>query len=402
MADQDLEKPLRTREPARKVSGRLLPKDGVGVAAGVVIGILLIVAGWGVLVSDPLGGEPTATATIERRAPARPAGAPAAAPGGGHGEEKAAEAKPETSRDGVPIVNAGEPMPKAGPVIIRVPGADENGAAKPAGAPSGPPATVQTAMLEDSKFGALPRIAADGKRPMDAYARPQAALRQPKVALVVTGLGVGKDATAEAVKSLPGEVTLAFSPYGSDVAEQIARARRDGHEALIQAPMEPFAYPSNDPGPQTLLTTLPASANLDRLRWTLGRASGYVGVAPLAGGRFLQADDALAPIFTEIARRGLLFVAQGQQESRFAVLAEQSGLPALRAAAPIDATPEAASIDGALADLERDAKANGTAIGLASATPLTLKRIEIWRAGLAQRGVSLVPLTAALKPQGPS
>ncbi|MDR4306751.1 divergent polysaccharide deacetylase family protein [Chelatococcus sambhunathii] len=394
MADQDLEKPLRTREPARKVSGRLLPNDGVGVVAGVVIVLLLIVAGWAVLVRDPLGGEPTATATIERRAPARP--------GGGHGEEKAAEAKAETSRDGVPIVNPGEPVPKAGPVIIRVPGANDGGSGKAAGAPSGAPGAVQTAMLEDSKFGPLPRIAADGKRPMDAYARPQAAPRQPRVALVVAGLGVGKEATAEAVKSLPGEVTLAFSPYGSDVAEQIAGARRDGHETLIQAPMEPFAYPSNDPGPQTLLTTLPASANLERLRWTLGRASGYVGVAPLAGARFLQSDDALAPIFTELARRGLMFVAQGQQESRFATLAEQSGLPALRTSAPIDATPDAAAIDGALADLERDAKASGAAIGLASATPLTLKRIEAWRAGLAKRGVALVPLTAALKPQGPS
>ena len=33
-------------------------------------------------------------------------------------------------------------------------------------------------------------------------------------------------------------------------------ARAAGHEVLLQAPMEPFDYPDNDPGPQTLLTSL--------------------------------------------------------------------------------------------------------------------------------------------------
>ena len=36
-------------------------------------------------------------------------------------------------------------------------------------------------------------------------------------------------------------------------SRQTQRARSEGHELFLQAPMEPFDYPDNDPGPQTLL-----------------------------------------------------------------------------------------------------------------------------------------------------
>jgi len=35
--------------------------------------------------------------------------------------------------------------------------------------------------------------------------------------------------------------------------------------------MEPFEYPDNDPGPQTLLTSLTAEQNTDRLYWSMSR-----------------------------------------------------------------------------------------------------------------------------------
>lgn len=406
MTDEHLEKPLKPRPGGKPKRGgpRL---DGVALLALAVGGALAVAGAWAAFVTDPLGGEPVATAAIERRAPARPASeiaakeaakeaSTAAKPAGKKADDPAAQ-----SRDGVPIVRPGDPMPKSGPVIIRVPGAEDAPERRPAA--SAGTGEVQNAMLEESRYGALPRIAADGRRPLDAYARSvQAAAGSPRVALVVAGLGVGREATLAALKVLPGEVTFAFSPYGADVADLVAQARKGGHEVLIQAPMEPFAYPSNDPGPQTLLTSLPASANLERLRWSLGRASGYVGIAPLAGGRFQQADEALAPVMVELARRGLLFVGQSGAESRVARAARAAGLPFGLVGAPIDASVDAAAIDAALGDLERDAKANGSAIGWASASPLTLKRIEAWRAGLAARGVALSPVTAALPPQDPS
>ena len=72
------------------------------------------------------------------------------------------------------------------------------------------------------------------------------------------------------------------------------RARAsEGHEVLLQAPMEPFDYPDNDPGPQTLLTSLTPEQNVDRLHWLMSRFQGYVGIAGSMGARFTASEQAL-------------------------------------------------------------------------------------------------------------
>lgn len=397
MTEDDLEKPIKGPKPRK--AGPAVRRVDPWTAAAVVVGVLLAgVGAWALFVDDPLGGEPIATAAIERHMqaqPSRAASASAAAPVNAastdHDDGVAAH-------QGVPVVRAGDPMPKKGPVIIEVPGAATSAAS------TSTPAAVETAMLEDTSYGSLPRVAPDGRRPLELYARPAPASpgAAARIALVVTGLGVGREASTAALQTLPPAVTLAFSPYGQDVADLVDKARETGHEVLIQSPMEPFGYPDNDTGPQTLLTTLPASANLDRLRWALGRAKGYVGVAPLGGDRFLGADDALAPMFAELAHRGLMFAAATSGEARYAAVADRQGLPHAKPAAILDASQDAGQIDGALKDLETSAKAGGVAVGWASLTPLVLKRIEAWRAGLADRGVALVPVSAALEGKGPS
>ena len=61
--------------------------------------------------------------------------------------------------------------------------------------------------------------------------------------------------TQQAIKDLPGDVTFAFAPYGENLQAQVNKARADGHEIMLQLPMEPVGYPANNPGPKTLLTT---------------------------------------------------------------------------------------------------------------------------------------------------
>ena len=75
--------------------------------------------------------------------------------------------------------------------------------------------------------------------------------------------------------------------------------------------MEPFDYPDNDPGPQTLLTALDAGQNVDRLHWLMSRFQGYVGIANLMGARFTSSEAAMAPVLRETAKRGLIYVDDG-------------------------------------------------------------------------------------------
>jgi hypothetical protein len=219
----------------------------------------------------------------------------------------------------------------------------------------------------------------------------------PVVAIVIGGLGVGAAKSTDAIMKMPAAVTLAFTPYGSDPAKLAERAREQRHEILLQIPMEPFDYPDNDPGPQTLLTTLLPEQNLDRLYWHLSRFQGYAGIANFMGARFVVADAVMQPIIREAAKRGLGYFDDGSAPRSVASsLAVSLAMPFAKADVTIDAVPTAAEIDRVLGKLEILAKERGTAVGVASALPISIERIGVWIKTLEGHGIMLVPLTTAM------
>ena len=99
---------------------------------------------------------------------------------------------------------------------------------------------------------------------------------KPRIAIVMTNLGLSSGATNAAIQ-LPGGVTLAFASHAQKLQEWIDLARAGGHEVMLDLPMEPANYPVLDPGPQPLLTSLSGDENVTRLRWHLGRAGDTSG-----------------------------------------------------------------------------------------------------------------------------
>jgi uncharacterized protein len=260
-------------------------------------------------------------------------------------------------------------------------------------------AGIDQRLLEKSRYGMIPVIS-DGLKPFTVYAaeadRVKAA-KMPVVSIVIGGLGVGAAKTTDAIMKLPPAVTLAFTPYGADPSKLAERARAQRHEILLQIPMEPFDYPDNDPGPQTLLTTLAPDQNLDRLYWHLSRFQGYAGIANFMGGRFVVSDAVMQPIVREAARRGLGYLDDGSAPRSVAPsLAAAQAMPFAKADLSIDAVPTAVEIDRALAKLENLAKEHGTAVGIASALPVSIERIGVWTKALESHGIMLVPLTTAM------
>src|SRR5262249_34808117 len=228
-------------------------------------------------------------------------------------------------------------------------------------------------LLETTRHGQIPRVSVDGMRPLVAYARPvadnPANAKMPRIALVVTGLGISSSGTAHALK-LRGPATLAFAPYGADLDRIASRARGDGHEILLQLPMEPFDYPDNDPGPQTLLTSLATEQNIDRMQWLMSRFRGYVGVASYMGSRFTANDAAFAPMLREVAKRGLMYLDDGSSPRSLAgQIAGANGLPFAKANVVLDSVPTPNEIDRALMRLESVARDTGVAVGVVSALP---------------------------------
>jgi polysaccharide deacetylase 2 family uncharacterized protein YibQ len=385
----DLSTPLG-QEAARRKRRYRLPFTGMQALAALLGLFLAAFAGFAIFNDNPLGGEPIKRMALPQASPGEKLASPATSePEAKSAARQAAPADQKT----VTIIDGSNGARQD--VVIGGDAADKAEGDPPAMMMAG----IDQRLLEQSRYGMIP-VAADGLKPFTAYAgeadRARAA-KMPAVAIVVGGLGVGAAKTTDAIMKLPPAVTLAFTPYGSDPAKLAERARAQRHEILLQIPMEPFDYPDNDPGPQTLLTTLDAEQNLDRLYWHLSRLQGYAGVANFMGGRFVVAEPVMQPIIREAAKRGLGYLDDGSAPRSVASsLAAGLAMPFAKADLSIDAVPTAVEIDRELAQLEAEAKERGVAVGVASALPISIERIGAWSRTLESRGVMLVPLTTIM------
>ena len=402
MTADDLNAPLGQQLRKRRLS---IPITTSQVMAGVLTLFLGVFVVWAVVGNNPFGGEPIVVVPISVHP------GPPAKTAEGQGPPKVVAVNP----DGAAVVQAAPGQAAAPPAAtktitiidgttgerkeVAVPAPANDAAAAPDAGP------LDQKFLEMSAHGAIPKITADGIRPADAFAQPAKALPgkpdAPRIAIIVSGLGVSASATADAIAKLPGAVTLGFMPYGSDVAALAGRARARGHEVLLQVPMEPFDYPDNDPGPQTLLTSLTPQQNIDRLYWLMSRFQGYVGLAGAMGGRFTASEPSFAPVLREAAKRGLIFVDDGANPRSLAGrIAGANNLPFAKADVTIDAVPTANEIDHALGRLEMAARERSIVVGISSGLPVSIDHIAKWAKTLADHGIQLVPITAvALKPK---
>jgi uncharacterized protein len=256
-------------------------------------------------------------------------------------------------------------------------------------------------LIDKSRYGPLPKIGADGTRPSAIYSRPVVTggslkAGAPRVALIVGGLGLNAATTNHAISELPGAVSLAFAPYGQELASEVAHARDSGHEVLLQLPMEPFDYPANNPGPHTLLSAVEAGQNLDNLSWLMSRFTGYAGVTNFMGGKFLAEEGSVGPVLREIGNRGLIFVDDGTSPRSLAQsLAGAYSVPIAKADIVIDAITRPEAIEAALVRLEALARDKGLAIGSATVLPVTIEHLARFARALEVRGIALVPVSAA-------
>jgi polysaccharide deacetylase 2 family uncharacterized protein YibQ len=253
------------------------------------------------------------------------------------------------------------------------------------------------ALLEQGRFGALPRVGADGRTSIRAYAGQfDRQDSRPRVGIIVADLGISNAQTEDAIRRLPPAVTFAISPYAPRAAQVAERLRAKGAETLIGLPLEPAGYPLNDPGNRALLTGRSAPENMANLEWVLSRFPGYVGAIGVVGGmrgeRFATMEQSYFALQESLRNRGLLFVdarpgvagpARAWGRSVDVILDE----PATRT-----------EIERRLVELETIAKARGSALGLAhAATPVVVDRLVAWAAGLERRGVTLAPISVLIR-----
>lgn len=258
------------------------------------------------------------------------------------------------------------------------------------------PAAPIAGFYEITPVGRLPKMSDDGRAPADAYARPfYNRPGQPTVSVVLGGLGINYTHTINAIEELPAEVTLSFAPHARGLETWVRRARADGHEVLIELPLEPYDHGRVRPHANTLQTAAGADANIARLERVLALATGYYGVINYQGDKFVRDAEAVRPMLDTLAERGVAFVEDGSLSG--SVLKAEAGRAGVRYAGAdlvIDARIDADTMKDQLMELEATARQDGTAFGTAIAYPLTIDILKEWTDELEAKGILLAPASS--------
>ena len=373
----DLSAPLSRRRNRQETTsaGRGSFRLPIARTAFALLGVIgLGIVGMVLLVDNPDGGRPAATVAINST----------------------------VNANAVAGAVAGTPLSAtitADPQMIPVP--DNLPADGGMDVASTDPAAILSDLVEETEFGQIPRMSGSGVTPFAAYSRApepgSIADGKPVIAIVVSGLGINPAGTTEAIQKLPAEVTLAFAPYGKGLDRSVASARTSGHEVFLEVPLEPFDYPDNDPGPDTLLTGQAPRDNLNKLFHVMSRFGGYVGLLNNMGARFTASGADFGPVMEELGARGLGYLDDGSSNRSLAPqLAQANRVPFARVDAVVDTNPARAPILAALQALEERAKSSGSAIGIVSALPVSIEVITEWARGLSDKGIEIVPASALM------
>lgn len=215
----------------------------------------------------------------------------------------------------------------------------------------------------------------------------------PMIAIMIDDLGISED-RARLMSALPGPLTLAFMPYGEDVAALAEIATNAGHELFLHLPMEPLDA-TFDPGPHALLGGVSSDELMRQLLWNLERFDGYVGVNNHMGSELTQDLAAMNLVMAELRTRDLMFVDSLTAPASVAYsTARRHGLPAVRRDLFIDNVAERDAIYAQLYALEAMALHRGYALGIAHPYDITAEVLAEWLPSVQARGFRLVPASA--------
>jgi polysaccharide deacetylase 2 family uncharacterized protein YibQ len=204
----------------------------------------------------------------------------------------------------------------------------------------------------------------------------------------------------------PEVFAVAVTPTGAAKPPALRAAREHHRETVLFMPMEPENYPRVNPGPATLLVSMPAGKIEQALRREIELARPVVAVANLMGSFATQDEPFMTAVYRELRHEDLPFLHVGAVPRAVCrPLAARVGASYEEPDAMIDAEArhgDAESLDRAWAECLERAHEREQALVLVRVTAASAPWLERAFAPRTLAGVELVPLSALLRRPGSS
>ena len=221
----------------------------------------------------------------------------------------------------------------------------------------------------------------------------------PLVTIIMDDLGRSLY-TAEALLALPQAVTFAIIPGESKAVQVAELAYASEHEVMLHTPMEPQGYPAVNPGEDALFVEYSDKEIRRRLDQFLAYIPHVTGINNHMGSRFTEDARALTPVMKSLQEKGLFFVdSRTTGRSLASETARRYNVPTMDRDVFLDNVAEVDAIVSQIQKLEAKARKQGMAIGICHPYPETLEALRRELPGLAERGITLVPVSVLLQKQ---
>ena len=196
------------------------------------------------------------------------------------------------------------------------------------------------------------------------------------VAIIIDDIGYDRK-MADGFLDLGIPLTFSVLPMGTFNASIVKKARAGNVEIMLHLPMEPDNYPSVNPGPGALLSSMTPDQLIAQLNADLDSIDGVRGVNNHMGSKLTASSEQLRQIFTILKKRDLFFV-----DSRTSVntlcrpSAELLQLPFAERDVFIDHEPTREFVKKQLNLLIKRARRQGYAIGIAHPHSVTYRILK--------------------------
>lgn len=220
-----------------------------------------------------------------------------------------------------------------------------------------------------------------------------------RIAIIIDDVGMDIK-RSRAVIDLPAAVTLAYLPYAPQVRKLAKEGKAKGHEIIIHTPMAAMDANLNI-GPGGLRDGMSAAEIRAAFAVMLSSFEGYDGINNHMGSRLTQERAAMDVIAAMLKERGLFFVDSKTSEKSVVVAAAlAAGVPHASRDVFLDHVDSAEFVGKALAQTERKALAQGSAIAIGHPKDHTIAGLKAWLPTLKDKGIDVVPVGALVQGGG--
>jgi len=223
--------------------------------------------------------------------------------------------------------------------------------------------------------------------------------RVPRVALLLFASSED-DSLLEAACARHEVFGVGVIPTGAGKPAPLRAARARHREVVLFMPMEPENYPRVNPGPATLLVSMPPGRIEQSLRREIELASPVAAVANLMGSFATQDEPFMTAVYRELRRQGVPFLHVGAVPRAVCrPLAARVGVAYDEPDMMIDSDArhgDTKALDKAWDQALDHAREHGQALVLLRVTAASAPWLERALSDKALAGVELVPLSAVV------